>query len=170
MGCFIMPAKALVAARSVFADGQSAVEKKHALAGPVVELAALVLHADIVFQFFENVPQGRRVVHAFRNRKRKSVCLIRPVIRVLSEDDDFHIFRCGQLQRTIDLIGWRVDGVPFCALPLNGGHTGIRFFDCLPVKDSLPLFRDARYSRHSRWFLSFLDVPIIPYGEGGLNQ
>ena len=96
MGCFIAKQAATMSfvtlchpmrlwlPGGVFADGQSAVEKKHALAGPVIELAALALHADIVFQFFENVPQGRRVLHAFRNRKRKSICLIRPVIGVYS--------------------------------------------------------------------------------------
>ena len=46
--------------------------------------------------------------------------LIRSVIGVLAEDDDFHLgVRC-QVQRSEDLIGWWVDGA-LCSLSGNEG-------------------------------------------------
>ena len=100
----LLPALPGVAARAAFFHRQAGVEQQHALPRPAGQAAAGARkggrgHAQVAFQFFEDVAQRRRQGHTRGHRKGQPFGLPAPVVGVLPEDDDAHALGRREFQR-----------------------------------------------------------------------
>ena len=69
------------------------------------------LDAEIVAQFGVDVDQRRWKLHAVLHREAQAMCLLRTVIRILTQQHDTGGFVRSQMQSGKDLIVWRKNSV-----------------------------------------------------------
>jgi len=75
-------------------DGESGIEKKDTLGGPVFEVAAFRnIGADIAFDLLVDILEGWWLTDAIRYREGKAVGLAGAMVGVLPEDDHFHLIK-----------------------------------------------------------------------------
>lgn len=64
---------------------------------------------EIGIDFFEDILQRRGWRYTLRHRKTQALGLARPMVRILSQNDDTHLFDPGQMKRTKPVTAVRVD-------------------------------------------------------------
>ena len=95
--------------RLAAAHGEHGVKQQNALLRPARERASARFFARVRFDFFEDIDERRRKLHALTHRKRHSVGLTRAVIGVLTEYHDFHVVVGNAFERRIYLGLGRID-------------------------------------------------------------
>ena len=92
-----LPALALMRTCLASLDGESGIEKKHALIGPSRQVAIGHVHCHSIFllQFLIDIYERGRRLNAVLDREAQSVSLVRTMIWILSE---YH---------NLDLVEWR---------------------------------------------------------------
>ena len=99
-----------MAGRSPGSHRESGVEEQDTLVRPVLERAVIGDRAaQIAGELFVDVHQRRWRLDSGAHREAKAVCLARPVIGVLAQDQGFHRCIRSEMEGREDLIGWRVD-------------------------------------------------------------
>ena len=112
----ILPSLFLVAVRLALADRQNVVDEEDALLGPSFQVSVVgfrmkVLHTRIVHQFLVDISQGGRGLDSPADGKTEAVGLIRPVVGILPDNDQFCLGEGAQIQRGKGVLrGWK-DGV-----------------------------------------------------------
>ena len=125
------PAFVLMGACLVGAHGEGGVEEEDALVGPAFQIARCGDgNAEVVFNLFEDVLEGGRLLDAFRDGERKPVRLSRTVVRVLPEDDDFGVVHAAMVEGVEDEFAGRIyPGLPVFVPDETGEGFEVRFLE-----------------------------------------
>ncbi len=108
----LLPTDAGVACRHVGAHGERCVQKQDSLLGPTFKVAVRRrVDAEIVVNFLENVDERGRGIDSVRHGEAETMCLAWVVVRVLAEDDHFHLVDGAKIKRCENLGAGRVDDV-----------------------------------------------------------
>ena len=89
----VLPSHPLMARWLSFTDGEDGIQEEDSLLRPVSEICLCSLDSDIRLQFSENITETRLYPRSIRNRKRESHSGTSRMIRILPEDDHFHILK-----------------------------------------------------------------------------
>ena len=115
-----LPALVLVRVGVGALDGHGGVEHQHALIGPALQVAVVGdVDVQVAFQLFIDIDQRRRCRHARLHREAQAMGLTRAVVRVLTEDDDFHLVQRRGVQRVENQWARRIDFLAGCPLLLQ---------------------------------------------------
>lgn len=88
----LLPASALMRTGLVRPYCQSGVEEQHALLGPTGEVTAYGNRcAQVTLNFLKDILQRRRKRYPVIHGKAQAMCLAWTMIRILTDDDDFHL-------------------------------------------------------------------------------
>ena len=92
--------------------GQDCIEQKNALLCPWGQIPVVRNRAaEVTVQFLINIDQGRRNADPLMYRKTQTVGLTRPVIGILSENNDFHLFQRCKIERIENITARRVNNM-----------------------------------------------------------
>ena len=95
-----LPAQFAVAVGAVFFYGQHTVQQQHALPRPGAQVAvAWRGRAQVLLLFGKDIAQRGRDFHPGRHREGQAVRLAFAVVRVLAENDHFHLIGRGEVER-----------------------------------------------------------------------
>ncbi len=95
-------------------DGQDRIEKKYTLVGPFFQVAMRRRgNPKVILQLLEDIHQRRGLGYTMGNRKAKSVGLTFSMIWVLSEKDNFDLFKRCMLKCIEDQLSRRINCVMF---------------------------------------------------------
>src|SRR5690606_23645272 len=99
-------------------NSQYGVEEKHALIRPRNEITMIrSFDADVRFDLLEDIHERRRGCHTGANGKTQPVRLTRPVVRILTKNDDLHLVKRRMVKGSEPLVRFWIDLFP-----------GIQFF------------------------------------------
>ena len=108
----LLPTDAGVACGHVGAHSERCVQKQDSLLGPAFKVAVRRrVDAEIVMNFLENVDERGRGIDSVGYGETETVCLAWVVVRVLAEDDHFHLVYGAKIKRCENLGAGRVDDV-----------------------------------------------------------
>ena len=112
-----LPSDFLMTGRLGSPYGKDGIDQEHPLSGPGKQVAALSCrYAKVGFYFLEDIHQRRGWLHAIGNAEAQPVRLPAAVVRILPEDDHFHIGQWSGVEGVEDESAGRVNGLPRFAL------------------------------------------------------
>ncbi len=122
---------------------QRGVEQQHPFPRPFLEVARTRHgHAEVVMQLLEDILQAGREGHAIGHRERKAMSLSRAVVRVLAQDNYFHLVEWREIEGIEDQRARRIDGILAFLVDEKGFQVGeIRGFELWP-QHLVPAFVD----------------------------
>jgi hypothetical protein len=128
-----LPPLALMRRRLPRLDRQAIVEQQHALFGPMSEIAVRrPRDAEVALHFLVDIDEARRGANPRLYRKAQAMRLLRPVIRILPQDDDADVARRRRVERGEPVARARIDRLALVALGgkkrLERRHIGLLEF------------------------------------------
>ena len=106
------PTLFLVAVGLRLSNRQDVVDQENSLLGPSLQIPVCrngieIRNVRIIFEFLVDIPEGRWSLNASADRKAQTVCLVGPVVGILSNNHQFDLVKWTEIQSGKSVLrGW----------------------------------------------------------------
>ena len=101
-------------------DGKYGIEQEYTLLCPCLQTPrSRNGELNVCVQFFVDVHQGRWWINAILDRETQSMCLARPVVWVLSDNDHFYLVKWCGIECIEDQRSWWINHLPSSLALIN---------------------------------------------------